>query len=376
MAAGVARQGEDRDFARLAEVSENGGVPGLPHWFLILCVSVQGQSPITPRGPLGQDGKPTPAPQRLSIETDRVEAIVNEQVITKSEIDLLLEPQRQAAGILDPAKLAELRRNELLRLTREALLTQAAKRMRVDEASVEQTLKEILEEETRKAGGKAQLRHNLEGQGRTLADYEREIRNEILIARLRASEYGLGERPENEIAITPSMLRAYYRENLDRFRSGPAVHGRQLWVSDGMTGARKATLQKVRELRSQIQAPEDFDRATRTYSTAPLPGRARGDMGWVQRSSSVHPAIIEFLFSHEPGAISEPIELENAVVLVRVEEKRPAGLRPFEDPETQRDISGALLDSKRELVLRSLYRRLLSEAYIWPDTIRLMLGGV
>lgn len=301
----------------------------------------------------------------VSAVTDRVVGIINNEVITQSEIDSRIANLIATQGVKDPAAIARARHDEKIQLAYQLLLTQAAKKLAFDEKQIDDGAKKRIEEKEKEAGGRAALHRNIESQGKSVAEWEREQRNLELMQRLLEAETGNDYRPEKEIVITPTLLRNYYKENIDKYKAGPMAKGRVLSISDAKSRSRANGLAQAKDLKDRIVKGADFADLARAHSEfAPHLG---GQIPWVERDKkSADPKILEYLFSHEPGDVSDPLEIEGGVAIVKLEAKRPAGLRPFSDQETQEEIMNEIRRAKGNEMRIALVRRLQSEAYIWP----------
>jgi peptidyl-prolyl cis-trans isomerase SurA len=134
---------------------------------------------------------PLAAPVALAATTlDRIVAITNDEVITSSELnertDRLMQQLRQQGTPLPPRSQTE--RQVLDRLILERLQLQRARSsgIRVDEVTLERALQRIAEQNSMTA---ARFREVLEKQeGVQWTRFREDIRNEILISRLRERE--------------------------------------------------------------------------------------------------------------------------------------------------------------------------------------------
>jgi peptidyl-prolyl cis-trans isomerase SurA len=306
-----------------------------------------------------------PAPSLPAVpEVDRVVAIVNDDVITQSELEAQMATVLATLGNPSTLDLPRLRREQLRAMAHDRLFTQAARRLNLDEKRIDERVKQRIEDLEKKAGGHSQLLKNIEAQGKSFAEFEREERSRELVEVLQRTELGLGERSENDISLSPLALRAHYREHVADYTRPPAVQGREILLPERRFGSKEAALAKARELRAELVAGADFAKLASQHSDwKPAEG---GALSWIELGSGFDPRIERALFSLEPEGVSAPIELEGAVAIVRVDAKRPGGLRPFEDPETQRLIADDLVQRRAIEVLRKLRARLLSESYVWP----------
>lgn len=299
---------------------------------------------------------------------DKVVGIINNEVITQSEIDARLASVIATQGIKDPAVMARQREEEKIQLAYQLLLTQAAKKLAFDEKQIEDGVRKRVDEEEKRAGGRAALHRNIESQGKSVAEWEREQKNLELMERLLLAEIGYDYRPEKEIVITPTLLRNYYKEHLDDFKAGPMTRGRIISISDARARSRANAMQLAKELAQRIKKGEDFTNIAREHSE--FRPQFGGEITWVERDrGGADPAVLEFLFTHEKGSVSEPLDVEGGVAIIKLEDKRPAGLRPFQDQETQEEIARRIYNAKRIELRTALIRRLRTEAYVWPPDL-------
>jgi parvulin-like peptidyl-prolyl isomerase len=299
---------------------------------------------------------------------DRVVGIINDEVITQSEVDARLANLIATQGIKGNAAIERARQDETLKMAIQLLLTQAARKLSFDERQIDEGTRKRIAEEEKRGGGRTALHRNIQAQGKSVAEWEREQRNAELMERLLMSEIGFDYRPEKEVVVTPTMLRAYYKDHLEDFKAGPMVRGRLILISDARSRTRANSLARAKDLAQKLKSGADFVDVAREHSEhRPAQG---GLLGWVENDKTMaDPPILEYLFSHEPGSVSDPIEIEGAVAIVRVEDKRPAGLRPFNDLDTQEEITRRLFVTKRRELQDALIRRLRAEAYVWPENL-------
>lgn len=59
-----------------------------------------------------------------------------------------------------------------------------------------------------------------------------------------------------------------------------------------------------------------------------------GELGWITRGKTVKP-FEDAAFALAPGRISEPVRSPFGLHLIKVQEKKPGGLRPFKDVEDE-----------------------------------------
>jgi peptidyl-prolyl cis-trans isomerase D len=131
--------------------------------------------------------------------------------------------------------------------------------------------------------------------------------------------------------VTPEEISAYYDAHSSQFKEEEQVRARHLLLElaeDASSEQEDAVLQKISDIRAEIEAGRPFTEAAEEYSEGPS-GPSGGDLGWFGRGRMV-PAFEEAAFDLAPGTISEPVRTRFGYHLIMVEEHKPAGTQPLE----------------------------------------------
>ena len=255
------------------------------------------------------------------VALDRVIALVNNDVITRIELDdqvKLASRELSRQGIQLPRR--ELLEKQLLeRMITTKVLIQYAREtgLRVEEQQVDRAVSRIAQENKITS---EQLKDTLMEDGVDYGRYREDIRNDILIARLREREV------ESRINVSDAEIESFLR--------GQAVSGQNdeynllhilVTVPEASTPeqirSRKA---RAEEALAKLKAGADFKELSATYSDAPnaLQG---GELGW--RGLGRLPAIFsEAVASMKPGDVTpSPLRSANGFHILKLLEKRSAG---------------------------------------------------
>jgi peptidyl-prolyl cis-trans isomerase D len=118
--------------------------------------------------------------------------------------------------------------------------------------------------------------------------------------------------------------------------------------------AKQAARARIDAIRKRIESGVDFAAVASEASEDPITKERGGDLGFVARGSVVKP-LEDAAFAQEPGALGEVIESPQGFHLVRVDERRPARVVPFEEAQTQvaialsrQDAAGAVARARAE----------------------------
>ena len=224
----------------------------------------------TPRAP---SEKPGPALRTI----DRIVAVVNDEVVTANELRTrarMAEVQLRRQKIQPPAA-DVLERQVLERMIVDRAQLQLAREtgVRVDDATVNATLGRIAESN----GLSVQvLRQRLEADGISFTQFRDDIRQDIILNRLREREV------DSRVQISDSEL-----ENFIAAQAGVAADSEEinlaqilLRVPENSASDRiEATRNRADELMAQLKGGADFARIAASFSNAPeaLQG---GELGW------------------------------------------------------------------------------------------------
>jgi parvulin-like peptidyl-prolyl isomerase len=270
-------------------------------------------------------------------------ARVNDAYITNERLERYFDEYvkdkgRNITKMINPRVYKTLKREALDKLIDREVLWQAArdKGIRVDEAEVDATLKEM------QAGAKtreAYLRR-LELSGFDEKAYAEYVRQELASRKYLAQEVPLPEVGEEEIA-------AFYREKPHHFARPEKVKASHILVRVE-PGADDRTKMEARERAASILADlrkgEDFATLAERYSEDTTARGKGGSLGEFGRGQMVKP-FEEAVFSLKPGQLSEPVETEYGYHIIRLDAHTPAGTVPLD--EVRDRIRKALAAEKR-----------------------------
>lgn len=281
---------------------------------LLLCLLLASE------GALAQTSR---APSREPIEADRIIAVVNDEVITLHELRTRLSSamsqlKRQGTP-LPPQDVLE--RQMLDRMVTDKVQVQFAKEngIRIEDAQLDMAISRIA------VNNKLSLtdfRQTLEKDGIPFVKFREEIRQEMMIARLRDREV------ENKLLISEGEI--------DNYLAGASAGGaaEEFQVAHILVRAPEAAspeqLQKLRTKAEQIverlNRGEDFAQVAAAYSDAPdaLKG---GDLG--SRSMDRLPAIFaEAVAKMKPGQVSPILKSPNGFHIVKLVDKKGGAALP------------------------------------------------
>lgn len=284
--------------------------------FLLAAVTlaVAGLIGVTP-GVQAQSAATTAARQ-----SDYIVAIVNSEPITNHEVQRRMARVAQQAqgGRLPPQ--AELARQVLESLIVERAQLQLAREqgVRVDEASIDQSEQNVARQNQVDV---AELRRRLTRDGMTTAQFRNEIRDQLMLTRLRDREL------ESRVKVSDADVEQYLREHASAPTAAPSeINLGQVLVAvpEGASPEQVAERRaRAQEVLRRAKAGEDFASLARAYSDAPE-AAAGGALGL--RVPDRYPQLfLDAALALPTGGLTEPIRSGAGWHVLKVIEKRQAG---------------------------------------------------
>jgi len=201
----------------------------------------------------------------------------------------------------------------LLRMIDEQLITAEAARRGIKPTPQQIELK--LSQAASRFGSEEDLKEMLRTQGHSLAELKDRLRLDAILDQIATAQ----------ITIEDSQIKQYYQEHLDQFSHGEQVRARMI-----LTEVR----QNAEALKEALDSGGDFAGLARQFSIDPATKDQGGDMGYFERGDYAE-QITEVAFSLKPGQTSEVFAVPDGFCILRVEERRPAGVKPLEDVRDQ-----------------------------------------
>lgn len=282
---------------------------------------------LRPSPPLGAGAGllrvPAPAPASSAPrQADYIVAVVNSEPITNNEVQARLkriEPQlAQQGGPIAPHNV--LVRQVLERLITEKAQLQQAKELglKVDEASVDQAEQNVARQNQVDV---ATLRTKLAGQGIELKQFRDELRNQILLSRLREREV------DPQVKVTDLDVDQFLHEQQGSTDgSGLEINLAQVLVvvPEGASDAQVKTLQaRAQQVADRARAGDDFAALVNEYS-----GASRGNGGQMGlRDAARYPALFVEATRNAPiGGVVGPVRSGAGFHILKVIDKQRADM--------------------------------------------------
>ena len=187
-------------------------------------------------------------------------------------------------------------------------------------------------------------------QGMTMEAYRERVATEVEQAMLMSREIG------SRVNVTPEDIQRYYDERIDEYTQPAQIRIRHIFrpLSPAASEAEEQeAVGIVYQLRQRALAGENFGNLASEYSLGPG-AKSGGDLGYFERGQMPE-GIEQVAFTLENGDISQPFRTNSGMHLLKVEDKRNAGLQPLET------ISEEIKSKLYNEALRDRYARWFNE---------------
>lgn len=260
---------------------------------------------------------------------DRVVAVVNQEIITLSEIEKWIKPFREQIITEDRLErreqLQEVYRNVLERLIDERLIDQEVKKngIKISSKEVEAIVEEV---KRRNAATQEDLEKALAVEGLTLEAYKKQIEKGLQRKKL------INWSVKVEAKVGEKELRDFYQKNKDRYRPNESYRpGHILFVVP-----KEATPEEVREIKKKCQAVlekikggHDFGEMATLYSQD-ASNKDRGDLGYFKKGE-LFPALEKEALRLKVGEVSGIVRTEFGFHIIKLLDRKGAEPFPFEE---------------------------------------------
>ncbi len=295
-----------------------------------------------------------------SIEIDGYAATVNDRVITQGEVREAMAPilpelyrTYQGAKLEEELEKAFVNtRNELV----ERALIMAAYKARggqIPDQYVNDEIKRVITE--RFKGDDALFEQVLAGQKKTRAEYMDTTREQMAVGMM------MNEEVYRRARVTPEQVREAYEADKESYFIPEKVKYSVIVLNKGATPEDQAVKQTEAEsIRKQLVEGADFGETAKEVSEGSRAAEG-GVFPWMQ-PKDVRPELQKTLNTLPAGEISEIIAADTELYLVKVEARRQAGHKTFD--EVRKSIKAALNAKERERLRVRWIGRLKENNYV------------
>ncbi len=302
------------------------------------------------------------APASEGVILDRIVAVVNDDVITLTEVQ---EEGLQTIRRIVQETLGEERERRLRSTERQILNELILRKLQLQEAKKEKI--EATASEVRSAIEDLKKRNGLTSDDELRAAMSRELLTEEQFRRGIADQVALtklvARQVRSKVVVTDEEARQYYDQHQEQFRDIPQVKIRHLLVPVPQQPTRDEVLQaksRIEEAQALMKLGAKFSTVAKQYSQEPL-APSSGEI-WTMKRGELAPELEQMALFLPIGQVSGIITNPAGFHLVQVEERVAGQVLPFD--QVKEDVRSILFDQKAEAKFKEWVQSLKAKASV------------
>ncbi len=325
-------------------------------------------------------------PPRDPVLLERIVAIVDEEMILQSDLDLALELyqlDRQISGLPPEPVTTELRRRVLDSLIENKLIIAAARQsdMVVEDEEIEKKVQERVDQLVAQYGSTEALQQALAASNLTLDDFRFRYGSQLRNQQYMRLVVGRFIRPS--IEVMANEVEAYYLENLNEMPAEPdslTVASILVRIQPSTT-ARREVQEKVAASQQALAAGQDFAEVARAFSEGPN-ARRGGRIGAVRPGDLFDRVLEQTIAQLAVGEVSQPVVSTRGVHILRLDQIEGDSARVISQIFFPLEVTPEDVASGRQRIAAARERILAGEAFslvaaeVSEDPVSAAAGGL
>lgn len=274
-------------------------------------------------------------------EGDRIVAIVNDEIITESEIvSSRIFPNKSFSFLIEKKLQLQVAKKKGVFVSQQEVLSALEDLKRKGSFKLDQEFEEALQKE-----------------GSSLEGYKRDLTEQLALIKLFNREIS------SKITLNDKEMEEYYSSHKERFSLPEEIRIGSIYIpikpSDSIESIREA--QKImKNILADLKNNVSFTDIKKRYSE-PLHVYVNDDLGFVKKGDLLK-ELDRVSFSLKEGDISDLIETPGGLYIVKVWERRKTGFIPFQDVKDV--VENLLFHEKSERMYKEWLYEMKSSAYI------------
>jgi peptidyl-prolyl cis-trans isomerase SurA len=289
---------------------------------------------------------------------DRVMAKVNDDIITLSELNRMMEAYRRDletkyTGQQLEERLEELKKQVLDKLIEDKLINQKAMEMGYDanvDPDVSSEVQRIMKENN--IPDTEALDKALAQQGMTIRELREQIRDAIMARQLVNDFVG------SRITLLTPEIDKYYKDHAVDFTTPEEVTLSEIVLH--ADGGDQATENRANDIYRRLQQGEPFSALASQYSKGPTANKG-GNIG-TYVVSKLRADMVNAIEGLKEGDISKPQKTQEGYVIYHIDSRKPAAVQPLD--EVREEIKNRLFTQKFNPEYARFIAQLKEDAYI------------
>jgi parvulin-like peptidyl-prolyl isomerase len=286
---------------------------------------------------------------------ERIVAAVNGDIITLSELSSAFEPYKkkieESYKAADKEKvIAEARLSMLDKLIDNILIDQEAKKsgIVINDDEVMTMINDALSKRKMKMDD---LLYELAKENSSIEAYKKELKDHLLRMKFLRREI------KARLSVSEEEIGDYYTKHREAYEGKEAVRIMQILIlfpHNSNENIKAKLREEMNAIHKRLKNGEPFDALAAKYSQEPAAATG-GDIGFIEKGSML-PVVDSVAFSLKKDEISEVIESPIGFHIIKVMDKRGAGIKPIASvrEEIKTKIEQEKMDKKYEEWIKDL----------------------
>lgn len=286
-----------------------------------------------------------------------IAAVVNDEVITFSQVRELVGSKEQAArqslrGEELVEKVKEIRLQAINDLIDRQLILQEFKKQKfqIPDYFINDRVSTIIREEF--GGDRQAFVRTIEAQGYTLDRFKDLERDKVIVQEMTRSAV------KQNIIVPEGKVTEFYKQHLDEYSTDEEMKLRMIAIKKGDNTSGQRRL--CEEIRSKIADGAEFGEMAHMYSDHNTQEQY-GDWGWINKKT-LNENLTKAAFSLKPGEVSRVLDIGDTYYILWSEAKKPGTQRPFKD--VRDEIEKRLIQAERQKLREDWLQKLRKKAFI------------
>lgn len=288
-----------------------------------------------------------------AITIDKVVAVVNNEVITQSELEEVIQkPKKQImenfSGEEQERLLSKLTRDILNKMIEKKLQLQVARQMNIaiNKTEVDAALDDIKVKNA--FPDDEAFKRALASENMTLEQYKKELTEQLMIMRLVTKEV------RSNVVISEEEIKRHYEEKKKDYTMPEEARLRIIFFKGD------DSVKKAEDALSRIKGGADFADMAKKYSEDPT-AKDSGDIGFVKKGHML-PAIENSAFSLKKGEVSSVIKADAGYYIIKIEDRKEPTYVPIE--KVREEIEKSLYEQKANSLYDEWLRDLRKNSHV------------
>jgi len=288
---------------------------------------------------------------------DKVLAVVNDELITQSELDKILIPifrqyKTLYAGNELLLKMDETRKTVLNHMINDKLILYEARKREIEikPAAIEKKIEDIRGKFSTEEG----FEKALINQGVTRVELYKRFEEELLKAKFINTEI------RGKVVLTPTEISEHYNSHIEEFKMLPQARVSNIFIRIKEDETKEEAHGRAKNVIGLLRKGGDFSELAKTYSDG-AHAKDGGNMGYIVKGQ-LKKDLDELIFSLEVGRFSGIVESDNGYRIFKVLDKKEEVVLSLEDAYDK--IRDVIYRQKAKIRFEKLVEELKKNAYI------------